>query len=146
MRRAQQGHPDFTLQSPGLVGVFGVVSWVDVLQAEDQVQAVVPGHVGLLEFRPQAGHQGHRAVFQGHAEGLNCRLKAPLPKVRAQLCTQAIGLIGRCVGELNAAFQCLEGKPGGRTIHGTYFAPDFARFFLGITPNFHGEIQRFKRR
>jgi hypothetical protein len=73
-------------------------------------------------------------------------LQAPFPQARAQLRCQAIGLIGGCVGELNAAFQSLKGKPGGRTIHATYFAPAIARFFLGITPNFHKEIQRFKRR
>ena len=43
-------------------------------------------------------------------------------------------------------FQCLEGKPGGRTIHAVYFAPVVERFFLGITPNSYGEIWRFKRR
>jgi hypothetical protein len=82
----------------------------------------------LLEFGPQAGRQGHRAVFQGHIQSLNSRLKAPFPKVRAQLRCQAIGLIGGCVGELNAAFQCLKGKPSGRTIHVAYFAPAIARF------------------
>jgi hypothetical protein len=93
--------------------------------------------VVLLEFVLQAGDQGRPAVFMGHSQCLNHRLKAPLTQICAQLCCQTVGLIDGCTGDLNATLLCLKAKPSGRTIHTIHFALEFSRLFLGNTPNFH---------